>query len=427
MQSNSTAPVSPAKPDRSDAAIPDTRVTPADTRSDKPSKPYDGFPLFAHATGRWAKKIRGRIVYFGPWSDPDGALRKYEAEKAALHAGRTPKAEADGTLTIKGLANSFLTLKKGRVETGELSPLTWGKYKQVCDLVVAELGKSRVVDDVGPEDFARLRNKMAKRWGALRVRDIVQHIRSLFKHGYDAGLMAAPMRFGPGFARPSKKTLRLERAQRGPRIFRAEELHQIIKAAPQPLKAMILLGVNCGFGNSDCGTLPIDALDLDGGWVNYHRPKTGISRRCALWPETVKVLREALALRRTPKDPAHAGLVFITARLGSWHKEGRLLSNHGQARIVGQDSTIAKEMKKLMDSLGINGHRNFYGCRYTFETIGGQTKDQVAVDAIMGHADESMAAIYRDPELGISDERLRAVAEHVRAWLFKKGDRKKLR
>ena len=220
---------------------------------------------------------------------------------------------------------------------------------------MAELGKSRVVDDVGPEDFARLRNKMAKRWGALRVRDIVQHIRSLFKHGYDAGLMAAPMRFGPGFARPSKKTLRLERAQRGPRIFRAEELHQIIKAAPQPLKAMILLGVNCGFGNSDCGTLPIDALDLDGGWVNYHRPKTGISRRCALWPETVKVLREALAVRRTPKDPAHAGLVFITARLGSWHKEGRLLSNHGQARIVGQDSTIAKEMKKLMDSLGING------------------------------------------------------------------------
>jgi hypothetical protein len=32
-----------------------------------------------------------------------------------------------------------------------------------------------------------------------------------------------------------------------------------------------------GTGNADCGTLPLAALDLAGGWANYHRPKTGIS------------------------------------------------------------------------------------------------------------------------------------------------------
>jgi integrase len=99
-------------------------------------------------------------------------------------------------------------------------------------------------------------------------------------------------------------------------MFEAAELRKILDAARQPLKAMILLGVNCGFGNADCGTLPRSALDLEGGWVNYHRPKTGITRRCPLWPETVEVLREAIARRPEPKDPADVGLVFVTVRGG---------------------------------------------------------------------------------------------------------------
>jgi hypothetical protein len=53
------------------------------SHAEAPSKPYPEFPLFAHATRRWAKKIRGQLHYFGPWSDHDGALAKYLAEKDA--------------------------------------------------------------------------------------------------------------------------------------------------------------------------------------------------------------------------------------------------------------------------------------------------------------------------------------------------------
>src|SRR5215470_9835571 len=96
----------------------------------KPSKPYADFPLFPHANGCWAKKIRGKLYYFGPWSDPDGSLGKYLDQMDALQAGRKPR-EASTGITVKEVANVFLIDKQALVKAGELSPRTWDDYKQV--------------------------------------------------------------------------------------------------------------------------------------------------------------------------------------------------------------------------------------------------------------------------------------------------------
>src|ERR1700733_13887445 len=87
----------------------------------KPNKPYPEFPLFPHATKRWAKKIRGKMHYFGPWDDPDGALEKYLKEKDDLHAGRKPREEVSAGVRVKDLANAFLIHKKARLESGDIS------------------------------------------------------------------------------------------------------------------------------------------------------------------------------------------------------------------------------------------------------------------------------------------------------------------
>ena len=145
-----------------------------------------------------------------------------------------------------------------------------------------------------------------------------------------AGLIAAPARYGPGFAPPSAKTFRKHRAAQGAKLFTAAEIRQLLGTAGVQLRAMILLGINCGFGNQDCGMLPLSALDLDGGWVDFPRPKTGISRRGPLWPETVAALREAIAQRPEPPQEEAAGLVFVTTRGRPWLSRG--IANRSASR-----------------------------------------------------------------------------------------------
>jgi integrase len=380
--------------------MPESNSTP----SPRPAKPYPDFPLFPHATKRWCKKIGGRFVYFGTWDEgPEAALARYLEQRDDLHAGRTPRPDPEA-LSVKQLCNAFLSAKQEAADQGRITPLTWRDYKTACDEIVGAFGKTRLVSDLRPGDFAALRGRMARKWGLQRLCKNIQFIRSAFKWGYEAELIERPVRFGPDFKRPSKAEFRKDRARHGPRLFTADEIRRMSGAATPQLRAMLWLGINCGFGNSDCDNLPLSAVDLDRGVIDFPRPKTGVPRRCVLWPETVQALREALAKRPLPKNPGHAGLVFITRRGDSWQSGVK-------------DRPISHETAKLLHKLHINGrHRlGFYCLRHTFRTIADEARDQPAADYIMGHEIPHMSSVYRER---ISDERLRAVSDHVRGWLF---------
>ena len=373
----------------------------------KPAKPHKDFPLFPHAAGVWAKKVKQRLHYFGPWSDPDGALERWLEQKDDLLAGRTPRPKTEGT-TLRDLANRFLTAKRHLTDTGEITPRTFADYRATCEVVLDCLGKHRLLTDLGGDDFDHLRRCLAKTRGPVALGNEINRVRILFKFGYDAGLIDRPIRYGASFKRPSKKVIRIARAKAGPRMFEANELRAILEAAPQPIRAMAWLGINAGFGNADCATLPIKAVDLQSGWVCFPRPKTGVDRRCPLWPETVAAIQDATANRPSPKYDKDAGLVFVTKYGQRWSKD------------TSKANPISAEFRKLLVKLGL--HRpglGFYALRHTFETIGGDSRDQVAVDHIMGHSRNDMASVYRER---IDDARLVAVVNHVRSWLF--GEKK---
>ena len=218
-----------------------------------------------------------------------------------------------------------------------------------------------------------------------------------------------PCGFGPLFKQPTAKALKRLRAQQ--RIegtnkdFSPAEIHKLLKYATPQIRAMILLGVNCGFGNHDCARLPLLAVDLDDGWVAFPRPKTGAARRCPIWPETAKALQEVLEIRRTPMNAGHADLVFITAHAQSFAKE------HGC-------QSISHSFGDLAGDVGLKRTgRGFYSLRHVFRTVAGGAKDVEATRHIMGHDSSDVEDAYIE---GIDDDRLKAVSDHVRAWLYAK-------
>ena len=301
------------------------------------------------------------------------------------------------------MCNRFLTAKQDQLDVGEITVHTWNKHKITCDKIVKQFGKNRLVIDLASEDFEALRKAISKNCNLVTIGSDITRVRVVFKYAYDSGLIDRPLRYGPQFKRPSKKAMRIERSKQLPRLFEAVDIYRILQEATPSLHAMILLAINCGFGNADCATLTIHSIDLQAGWINFPRPKTGINRRCPIWKETAQSLTAILAKRKTPKDELHKEYVFITKAGGSFSKDT-------------PDNPISKEFTKLLTALGLRQKfRGFYSLRHTFRTIADESHDQPACDALMGHARDDMASIYRER---IGDSRLLAVSNYVRAWLF---------
>ena len=338
--------------------------------------------------------------------DGDGweeALELYKAQADDLHAGRTPRVVHTTGLTVMELCNQYLNAKRRKLEAGEVGRRTLQEAREATDLVMGAFGKNRLVEDLAADDFATLRADMAKRWGPVRLGNMIGRIRSVFQYAFSNALIDRPVRYGSEFQKPGKAVLRKHRASNGQKLLDAAQCRKLIAAADVPLRAMLYLGLNAAYGNTDCAQLPIAAFAA--GWLTFPRPKTGIDRRCPLWPETIEALQAAIEHRPKPEDDA-ADLVFLTSRGTPWV---RITEN---AKV----DHVAIRFRKLAQEVGV--HRKgigFYVLRHIFRTIADGARDRVAIDLIMGHSDPSMGAVYREH---IDDSRLVAVTDHVHGWLF---------
>lgn len=369
----------------------------------KPKKPYSTFPMYAHSCGQWAAKVCGKTRYFGAWNDWETALETYEHNVKYLAAGREPPPIVDGISTDQ-IAVEFLRSRAVRLRSGEIGPSTYGDYHRSTKVIVDTLGVNRSVESLGPIDFTEARDQWSQRYGLHRLKKLINITRMLFKFADSQGLIEKRIVMGDEFRRPSAAAMRRQKRARGPQLYDAETIRKILETAAPDFRVWVLLGLNAAYGAKDLCELPSRVVDLDAGRIEWPRPKTAIDRCCVLWPETVEALKAARRARAEPAEREFASRFF--------------LSGGGRPLLVGRADLVAQRFRRALEAIDSFKPRcGFYTLRHTTETVGGASRDQVAVNAVMGHGDGSMAEVYRE-SIEDGDERVKAVCWKVREWLW---------
>ncbi|MEI8212331.1 MAG: tyrosine-type recombinase/integrase [Planctomycetota bacterium] len=358
------------------------------------------FPLTLHPGGQWCKKVLGKIEYFG--RDQDKALAEWLRVKDDLLAGRARRPNEPDKMSLADLCNLFLKSKAGAVETGYLRQRSWNDYKAECERMLRILGRNVAVDHLNESDFGTLRKSLAKGVNFKTLEGRIVRCRAVFRFGERRRLVAPVLhKMEDELRKPPKAAIDREKGD-AIKVFEASEIRLLLANANPQMKSMIFLGINCGMGNEDIAQLTVDNLDLERGWLNKRRAKTGKSRRIPLWKETVDAIQAVLDSRNGEKSKAER--LFMT-------KFGATFNANTKA------NPISSEFRKLRLSLGIDSSaKTFYTLRHSFKTIGeNATGNNVGVDALMGHIDASVSGIYRQ---FITDERLLEITNAVRTWLF---------
>ena len=341
------------------------------TRSDK-------FPLTKHPTGQYCKKIKGKLYYFG--SDKIQALERYYEQAAYLHSGKAVRSKITGeSISIKTLCNLFLDHQESRLNIGEISAAYVYTQTKRLRTFAKFAGPNTLVSGVSTLDLQSFRRKLAKDGKAPHtINGYIGTVKAMYRWALDNELISSTPKLR------AVKAVRVRKQKRP--TFTPSQIQALLQHATPQMKAMIWLGLNCGFGNTDCAKLKWKDLDLQNGRVRLARSKTQVDRNLPLWPETIQTLNEL---------PKSGELVFYTRRGAPWVISKQIVGEDGRGRYK-RTNNIFQEFTKLMKKAGIEMEKGagFYTLRRTAATLTARAGDPFAVQRLLGHADLKMATTY---------------------------------
>ena len=340
------------------------------TRSDK-------FPLTLHPTGQYCKKIKGKLYYFG--SDKQKALESYLQQASCLHSGLPPVINDKHSVSLKVLANQYLDHQESRVQSNEIKQRQLYDQTRLLKHFVKYIGPNTSVTQITTIDIQNYRKKLIKdHKSANTINNYISAIKAMYNWSQENELLQKI---------PNLKAVKkITAAKIEKQIFTPEEIQQLLKRANIKLKAMILLGLNCGFGCTDCSELKWENIYFKNKRIEYARTKTGVNRNLPLWQETIDALNDI---------PRNSEYIFITKRGNKYVRVVQKEKADGTTRLLNHN-LISKEFSELIKKVKIKTEKGvgFYTLRRTAATLAARSGDPFAVQKLLGHADLKMATTY---------------------------------
>ncbi|HBG25829.1 MAG TPA: hypothetical protein DDX75_01890 [Phycisphaerales bacterium] len=339
----------------------------------------DKFPLTRHPTGQYCKKINGKIHYFG--SDKKEALQKYLNQAAYLHGNQevTQQKFTDDDITLNQLCDMYLKYQFAKVQANDLTAAHHNEQISSLNKLINFLGQSKKIKAISTLDLQNYKRMLQK--SAISVYRLNLHIsilKALFHWARKNDILVNI----PNIDAVSRgKIIHKEKF-----IFSSEQVSKLLSFADIKMKAMIWLGLNCGFGCTDCAELKWTDVDFTNARVKLPRRKTGIFRDLPLWPETVGALKNI---------PRMGQLVFYTSRGKPYIQTKFKTDGNGDGKYVTLNILTTK-FSRLIKRSGLNVPKGtgFYSLRRTAATIAARSGDPFAVQRLLGHADLQMATRY---------------------------------
>ena len=340
------------------------------TRSDK-------FPLTLHPTGQYCKKIKGKLYYFG--NNKKIALQRYLEQAAYLHTGSAAKPNLNSNFSLKTLCNLYLDHQESRVAIREIKLRHLNDQTSILRSFVQFIGSNRVVSNISTIDLQNYRRKLIKMGKAAHtINNVIASIKAMYNWAMDNEVI----NHAPNLKAIKKVPIpKVEKP-----TFGMPQIQKLLEKASIQMRAMIWLGLNCGFGCTDCAELRWDNLNLKDFRVSFPRGKTGIDRNLPLWPETVEALKQVARLGE---------LIFYTSKGNPWLRTIQSTNKHGNPKYTKNDA-ISKNFSKLLKKTDIKTEKGvgFYTLRRTAATLTAESGDPFAVQRLLGHANLKMATTY---------------------------------
>ena len=349
----------------------------------------------------WAKKVNGKVHYFG--TDYEEACAEYKRQKPFLEAGIDTPGRGP---TLADLLNEFLSDRRDQKEEGRLAQQTFNDYVEVCDIIASALPVSSTLQSLKVEQFSSIRKSLAKgkkkKVLSLKSQDRrLGYARAIFRFAsIDNFLIDRPLPFTRPLAGISKLEMRRYRAGRPARRLTAEEIKGVLETDSPVLKAAVLLAINGGLNNSDIRQLTVKVATPESGVMVYPRRKTFFNRVTPLWPETQLAISEVLKARPKTKSD----LLLISP-------EGISYQDTKKKDPISRFFTDALRRNKTHAP-----GKNFGALRTMFAQVGKEVGDDIALKAAMGHSDGSQ--LYESYADGVYLPRIKRITDHVHQWLF---------